>query len=54
MFKENIPYTPLFIQVSRDDRVAVYFKNDHSANTYTPDIAFAFWDFDRRRKRGTP
>lgn len=48
---DAFPYTPLMVHVTREDKATVYFGNDHTLNTYTPAVAFAFWDLERRDRR---
>ena len=42
VFTDDLPFAPLFVEVTREDRATVYFANDHPVNTYTPSVIFYF------------
>lgn len=42
LFTDDLPFAPLFVKVTREDRATVYFQNDHAVNTYTPSMLFYF------------
>ncbi len=50
VFKSSYPYSPLLVRVTREDSATIYFTNDHTANTYTPSLAFGMWDRDRENR----